>query len=282
MNKTISLLVGRASCRAFTGRKISSRTLNYILEAGIHSPTGGNLQPYSVIKIEKPGARSRLSKLCGQSFMKKAPLHLVFCMDFHRLRRWAKLEKAPFSADRALRPFWIAFQDTMICAQNMCTAADSLGLGSVYIGPVFDKIREIRKMCQLPKGVIPVVSLAVGYPAFFPAPREKLGPEVVVHNEVYREIPDEELLRAFEEKYKNARTEINTKDMRTLYQVCKSLEGDKFARACAGAVKARRYINRAQVYFGLHYRADRMLSDMSKQIKMLSKAGLTCFTQGKI
>lgn len=277
MNETLKLLLGRASCRVFTGRKVPAQVLKNILEAGIHAPTGGNLQPYSVIKVRKASARAKLAKLCGQSFMAKAPLHLIFCIDLHRLGRWAKLEEAPFSADRAFRPFWIAFQDTMICAQSMCTAADSLGLGSVYIGPIFDNIPAVRKMCRLPKGVIPVVSLVMGYPSMIPAPRKRLGTEITVHDEVYRKIPDRELLAAFDEKYKNIRTGITAKNLKTMFKVCRSVRGSGFARECVEGIKARKYINRAQTYFGLHYRADLMLASTPKFLKMLQKAGLDCF-----
>lgn len=281
MNKTLQLLSRRASCRVFTAKKVPATAVKKMLEAGIQAPTGGNLQPYSVIKIEKQSAINRLAELCGQSFMKKAPLHFIFCVDFHRLKRWAKLESAPFSADRSLRPFWIAFQDTLLCAQNMCTAADALGLGSVYIGPIFDRIPEIRKMCRLPKGVVPVVSLVVGYPSVFPPPRKRLGAKIVVHNEIYRDINDKELLAAFSEKYKGVRREITRKDLKTLHRVCRNVHGSAFAEKSVKAAKRLGYINRAQVYFGLNYQADRMLSGTPKQLKMLSKAGLSCFLAGR-
>ncbi|MBI4350957.1 MAG: nitroreductase family protein [Elusimicrobia bacterium] len=281
MNKTLKLLINRASCRTFTKKKVSPAALASLFEAGIHAPTGGNLQPYSIIKIEKAAATARLAKLCGQSFLKKAPLHLIFCIDFHRLKRWAKLQEAPFSAERALRPFWIAFQDTIICAQSICTAADALGLGSVYIGPIFDRISAIREMCRLPKGVIPVVSLAMGYPSIFPGQRKKLGPGIVVHNEVYRDIPAAQLLSAFDEKYKDARKEITAKDLKSFYGAVSAVHGRKFAQKCVTGVKARKYFNKAQVYFGLHYRADKMLFSTPKHFKMLSRAGLACFDTGK-
>lgn len=281
MNTTLQLLLGRASCRVFTKKKIPGAVVKSIIEAGLQAPTGGNLQPYSVIKIEKRTAIDRLAKLCGQNFMRTAPLHLVFCIDFYRLKRWAKMESAPFSADRALRPFWIAFQDTVICAQNMCTAADALGLGSVYIGPVFDRITEIRKMCRLPKGVVPVVSLVVGYPSVSPSPRKRLGAKIVVHNEVYREAGDRELIEAFSEKYNGFRREITGKDLDTLHRVCRRVHGTAFAEKSVKAAKKLGHINRAQVYFGLNYQADRMLSDTPKRLKTLLKAGLSCFSSGR-
>lgn len=278
MNKTLELLMNRASCRAFKSKKVPAAVVKDILRAGIQAPTGGNLQPYSVIKIEKRSAIDRLSKLCWQNFIRTAPLHLIFCIDFHRLKRWARNEAAPFSADRSLRPFWIAFQDTVICAQNMCTAADALGLGSVYIGPIFDRMPEIRKICRLPKGVLPVVSLALGYPSLRPAPRKRLGSGIVVHDEVYRDIGDKELFEAFSEKYAGFRKEITKKDLETLRRVSRKVHGVRFAEKSVRTAKARGYINRAQVYFGLNYQADRMLSDTPKRLNAIYRSGISCFS----
>lgn len=279
MNKTMELLLNRASCRAFTPKKVPAMVVKDLLKAGIQAPTGGNLQPYSVIKIEKRSTINRLSKLCWQNFIKTAPLHLIFCIDFHRLKRWAKSESAPFSADRSLRPFWIAFQDTVICAQNMCTAADALGLGSVYIGPIFDRMPEIRKICRLPKGVLPVVSLAVGYPSLRPSPRKRLSAGIVVHNEVYRDIGDRELFKAFSEKYDGFKREITKENLATLLRVCREVHGSRFAEKSVKTAKDRGYINRAQVYFGLNYQADRMLSDTPNRLKAIYRSGVSCFSQ---
>jgi len=52
-NETIKLLIERASCRSFLDKKIPADVLQYILQSGTHAATGGNLQPYSIIKIEK-------------------------------------------------------------------------------------------------------------------------------------------------------------------------------------------------------------------------------------
>jgi len=164
-NKTIRLLHQRASCRGFSDKKIELDVLQYILESGVRAPTAGNLQPYSIIKIEKDETKQKLVELCeGQSFIAKAPVDLLFCIDFHRLKRWTELEVAPFTATNSFRHFWVSLQDTVICAQNICTAAESLGLGTVYIGSVLECFRELQEMFQLPKKVFPVVLLCLGYP----------------------------------------------------------------------------------------------------------------------
>ena len=137
-NDTIKLLLERASCRHFSDEPVAPDTLRWILEAGVHAASGGNLQPFSIIQIQDPDKRQALAQRCGQGFIGEAPVNLVFCIDLHRLERWARLDVAPFTANHSFRHFWISFQDTIICAQNICTAADAMGLGSVYIGTVLE------------------------------------------------------------------------------------------------------------------------------------------------
>ena len=145
-NTTLELLSERASCRAFSSKKISNKVMDDILLAGTKAPTGGNLQPYSIIRIRDAETKKNLAGLCGQSFIAEAPVNLLFCIDWRRLERWASLEKAPFSAHRSFRHFWISFQDTIISAQNICTAIDSMGLGSVYIGTILDYFLKLKKL----------------------------------------------------------------------------------------------------------------------------------------
>ncbi len=164
-NQTMQLLIERASCRSFSDRKIPDETMHLLFEAATHAPTGGNLQPFSIIKIENEATKKEVTRLCGdQEFISTAPVDLLFCIDWHRLDRWAELEIAPFTATSSFRHFWIAFQDTIIAAQNLCTAADSVGLGSVYVGTVLECFRELREMLELPDGVFPVVLLAWDIP----------------------------------------------------------------------------------------------------------------------
>lgn len=77
---TLRLLMERASCRDFTDAKIPPHVLQEILADGIQAPTGGNLQPYSIIKIEEQTTKDRLAKLCeDQLFIARAPVDLLFC-----------------------------------------------------------------------------------------------------------------------------------------------------------------------------------------------------------
>ena len=276
-NETMKLLFERGSCRDFSPRGIPPDLLGTVLAAGAHAPTGGNLQPYSIIKIEDEGAKRRLAELGEQSFIGQAPVLLLFCIDWHRMRRWASLEVAPFTATSSFRHFWISFQDTIISAQTICTAADSMGLGSVYIGTVLEFFAELRDMLQLPKGVFPVVLLCLGYPKAKPTSREKLGVDVVVHDERYHEMEDKELLEAFDDKYSGRETEISEERLETIFEVCREVHGEEFAHSCIERIKENGYINPVQRYFGLHYRADAMAKGNDEYLKLMKESGFDWF-----
>lgn len=258
-NETMQLLIERSSCRSYTDQKIPPETMKLLLEAGTHSPTGGNLQPFSIIKIENPETNQKMEKLCGdQPWIGNAAANLLFCIDWRRLQRWAELETAPFTAMHSFRHFWISFQDTIIAAQNICTAADALGLGSVYIGTVIDRVREVGELCQLPKGVFPVVLLCLGYPTRRPAPKKKLEVSAVVHDEVYRELSDEELLEAFHNKYPTASVDMTEERIATFEKVAREAHGAEFAEKGLKAARDRGKFSMSQKYFGLHYIANEM------------------------
>jgi FMN reductase [NAD(P)H] len=251
--------------------------MRYILEAGIHAATGGNLQPYSIIKIEKQATKKRIAKLAGQKFIADAPINLVFCIDWHRLERWAKLETAPFTALSAFRHFWISFQDTMIAAQNICTAADAMGLGSVYIGTVMEFFPTLKRMLKLPKGVMPVVLLCLGYPKTKLIPRKKLGIDVMVHKEKYQDLTDKKLLDAFNKKYTGMKIEITSERIKTIERVCRDVSGEKFSEKCLEKIKKQGYISWAQRYFGLHYVANEMPKQNEKFLKIMEQFGFNWF-----
>jgi FMN reductase [NAD(P)H] len=147
----------------------------------------------------------------------------------------------------------------------------------VYIGTVIDMPAALEAMFHLPKGVFPVVLLCLGYPKTRRQPRKKLCVNSVVHLELYREMEDRELLRAFNEKYEGERVAVAEDRLETILNVCRAVHGEGFAMKCAARIKADGYINRAQHYFGLHYRADLMPKGNDKYLKIMEESGFNCF-----
>ncbi|MFC2172780.1 nitroreductase family protein [Acidobacteriota bacterium] len=276
-NPMLKLLIERASCRSFKAEKIPPAVLEKVFAAGIHGPSGGNLQPFSIIKIERDDIKKKLAEMCWQKYIGRAPVNLLFCIDWHRIERWARLSDAPFTATSAFRHFWISFQDTAICAQNICIAAESLGLGTVYIGTILEYPYECREMFQLPQGVLPVVLICLGYPRSGLLPRKKLPPEVVIHDEIYRDPDDQELLNAFKSKYPRLRVAITEERLEQFAEVCRDVQGEEFAERCLERVKEQGYFNPAQRYFGLHYRANVMPVGNKVFLKFMQDSGCNWF-----
>ncbi len=276
-NQTLELLFERSSCRSFSDKEIPADVLQLVLEAGIHAASGGNLQPYSIIKIENKAIKQKVAERRNYKFISQAPVLLVFCVDFFRLKQWARLEVAPFSATDSFSHFWIALQDTMICAQTICTAADALGLGSVYLGTSPDDFAEIRASCRLPDGVFPIIMLSLGYPRARPRPKRKLGVDVLVHTEQYHEMTDQEILDAFGGKYPGYRAEVTEERLARISQVCREVHGEEFAKRCVDRIEEAGYINRAQYIFGIHYRASILPTWNEVYLECLKEFGFNLF-----
>jgi nitroreductase len=280
-NETMKLLYERASCRNFKEMEIPKDILNEVMDAGLHAATGGNLQPYSIIKITEPETKKRLVDECDmQKIVENAPVNLLFCIDWRRVALWAEACNAPFVATKSYRHFWIALQDTVICAQNICTAADSVGLGSVYIGTVESCFMELKSICNLPEGVFPVVLLSLGYPTKYPEPAKKLGIEALVHEETYCDLPIEKLMQLQDEKYNHKTFPNSESNLSQIKEVASDIGGEEYAEIMIRKIKEVGHINMAQRYFGLHYLANETCIGNKAFIEALLAYGFT-WIEGK-
>ncbi|MFO7882139.1 MAG: nitroreductase family protein [Kosmotogaceae bacterium] len=283
LNETLKLLNERASLRSFSDKEVTEKTLNQLLEAGTHAASGGNLQPFSIIKIRDNKKKEKLVELGNQVFIKTAPVNLLFCIDYYRLRRIAEIEKAPFTATSSFAHFWIALEDTVIAAQTVCTAADSIGLGSVYIGTIFtepETLKSCKQLFELPDEVLPVVLVTMGYPKVKPPIKKKFDIYTLVHDEKYRIPTDEELKEAVERKYDGQKFEVSEKDERieTIRKVCEKAHGKEFADKVVQEIKKNGYISTFQYRFGLHYRADMMPEVNEDLIELIKEYGFDVFS----
>lgn len=196
------LIKKRRSVRNFKDQEIPKHIIEELLDAANNAPSGGNIQPISIILVQEPERRKELSKMVGdQPWVKNAPLSMIFCIDFFRIKKWASMFEADFKGEKALSHFLIAYADLMCSAQNVVILAESYGLGSVYIGTILDAIDKVRKYFTIPHYVLPMMVLSIGYPKSVPKNVPKLKRDVIVHREKYKELSDDEIKKAFEDKY---------------------------------------------------------------------------------
>ena len=173
MNQTIREIHSRKSVRVFEDRPVESEIKQAILEAAIQAPTAGNMTLYTILDITDPAIKAALAKSCDdQPFIATAPLVLVFCADY---RRWYDVFRAYEDPVRApgMGDLFLSQADTLIAAQNAVVAAESLGLGSCYIGDVVENFEYHRELLKLPRYVVPAAMVCFGYPTEQQKRREK-------------------------------------------------------------------------------------------------------------
>jgi nitroreductase len=276
------LIMKRRSVRNFEAKEIPEQIVNELLDAANNAPTGGNIQPISVIVVQKAERRKKLSEMVGhQPWVKNAPLSLIFCIDFHRIKKWADLGDAEFKGNDALPHFLIAYADLMCAAQNVVILAEGHGLGSVYIGTILDVIDQAREYFNIPKLVLPLMVLSIGYPKTIPKNVSKLKKEVITHRESYREMGDAEIRKAFEDKYGNFEDNLKKYMERIYIEADEAHKQDKPDWSNPESIKkelARLHIkNNAQFLFQYKYPADEMVKMNQNLIQAFRNAGFNFF-----
>lgn len=190
---TIDLINSHRSIRKFKNRPIEKEKMNRILECGLRASNTGNMQIYSIIVTQDSENVAVLSKLhFGQGAT--APAFLTICVDVNRYHHWCRLSGCDEPYDNFL---WLmaGTVDASLAAQNICIAAESEGLGFCYLGTVMYNTKAIAELLELPKGVVPVITLCMGYPDEEPALSERLPLEGIVHQEKYHDYSDDDIRR---------------------------------------------------------------------------------------
>jgi len=200
MNEAIRQLNDRKSTRAFEEKPIPAEAKEAILRAAVMAPTAGNQQLYTILDITDQKIKDQLAESCDhQPFIASAPMVLIFCAD---CRKWYEAFKAAGCEPRkpGVGDLLLAVSDANIAAQNAVVAAESLGIGSCYIGDVMENAEIHQKMLNLPRYVFPAAMLVFGYPTR--QQKERIKPRRVamrhvVHENAYREMDAAELEEMF-------------------------------------------------------------------------------------
>lgn len=188
---TIDLLNNHRSIRKYKATPVSQEVLDRIIESGGRASNTGNMQLYSVIVTRQPDRIAELSKLhFGQGAT--APLFLTVCADVNRYHHWCRLRGCDEPYGNLL---WLlsATVDASLFAQNICVAAEAEGLGFCYLGTVLYNTAAIAKLLDIPTGVVPVITLSMGYPDEQPSQSERLPLDGIVHEETYRHYSDRDI-----------------------------------------------------------------------------------------
>jgi len=276
------LIMKRRSVRNFEDKEIPEHVIDELLDAANNAPSGGNIQPISVILVQEAAARKELAEMVGdQPWVKNAPLSMIFCIDFYRIKKWASMFETDFKGEKAFLQFLIAYADLMCSAQNVVILAQGHGLGSVYIGTILDVIDRARKYFAIPEYVLPMMVLSIGYPKTVPKNVPKLKRDVIAHREKYKKLSDDEIKTAFEDKYGNLEDNVEKYIHRTYVE---AVEAEKQQtpewadiESIKKEIKKLNITNNAQFLFKLRYPSEEMIKLNESLIRAFKNAGFDFF-----
>lgn len=190
----------RTSVRNFQKKGIPDNIIEYILETAMRAPTCGNMQLYSVIVTRNQEMKKKLEKyhFC-QPASTGCDVILTICADFNRFSNWCRISGANPGYNN-FHSFIMAMTDAVIYAQQIVTIAESEGIGTCYLGTVNYNASEIGELLKLPELVVPVASIALGYPEGEPERVERLPLRAIMHSEQYRHDSEQDIINQFKDK----------------------------------------------------------------------------------
>lgn len=198
MNSTIDTLLNHRSIRKFTEQAISSEQLALIVDCARAASSSSHLQCVSIIRVTSAESRELLAEYAGnQAYVATAAEFLVFCADFNRHQQIKPDAKLGF-VEQTL----IGAVDSGLMAQNALLAAESMGLGGVYIGGLRNNPEKVCALLALPEHVFPMFGLCLGYPDQAPEKKPRLPVELVLHQECYQAL-DTQMLAEYDEQMRD-------------------------------------------------------------------------------
>ena len=173
MNQTITQIKNRKSVRIFENKPIEEDVKKEILNAAFEAPTAGGMMLYTILDITDKTLKEKLSITCdNQPFIANAPLVLIFLADY---QRW--YDSFCFEDCNPRKPgegdILLSCADAIIAAQNTVVAAESLGIGSCYIGDIIENYETVSELLELPDYVLPAAMVVYGYPTESQKSRKK-------------------------------------------------------------------------------------------------------------
>lgn len=190
----------RRTIRQYTAQDIAEQDLNRMLELAARASNTGNMQTYSVVVTRDAAQKAALAPAhFNQPMVMQAPVVLTFCADYNRFCHWCDQRQAKHGYDN-FQSFVGAAIDTCLFAQTFANIAEQEGLGLCYIGTTTYNAADIIRVLQLPKRVVPVCTITLGYPADMPELQDRLPVSAIVHQETYKDYSADDINRIYAEK----------------------------------------------------------------------------------
>lgn len=171
--------------REFKEQSIEKDILEQMIEVARRTATSTGMQACSIIRITDPAMKKMIAEICKQEYVARIPELMIFIVDQYRNQQISLEKNHDLPSARGLDRFFSSFTDACLMAQNVVNAAESLGLGTVYLGSILNDASEICKILKLPKLTFPVVGLGIGYPNQEPQRKPRMDMKLRVFENNY-------------------------------------------------------------------------------------------------
>ena len=201
MNETLRLMENRKSVRTYIDKDITRDFKDKIIHAAMRAPTAGNMMLYTIIEVEDQDLKEKLAVSCdNQPFIAKSPFVLLFLADCQRWNDFFRVSKVPHVRPPEEGDLMLACCDALIAAQNAVIAAESMGIGSCYIGDILENHEYHKELFDLPDFALPITLVCFGYPnenydTKKPAPRYPR--EFVHYKNSYKRLKSKDFLKMY-------------------------------------------------------------------------------------
>ena len=204
MNSTLEVIEKRRSIRLYDPAPLAEQEKEAILHAAMRAPTAGAMMLYTIIEVNDSNKRAKLAETCDhQPFIATAPYLLLFLADYQRWMDLYEASGAPARADELGIPsrppgegdLVLALMDALIAAQTAVIAAESLGIGSCYIGDIIENWEVHQQLFDLPRYTFPAALICFGRAARTPPGPQtaRFERKYIVHSDSYRRFSTAEL-----------------------------------------------------------------------------------------
>lgn len=190
----------RRTVRRFSDRPVTDELITLMIEAASHAPNTGNMQLYSaVVTRSHKGIKALAPAHFSQPASTGCAAMITFCVDFNRFEHWCRISDAEPGYNNFQAFVWGVI-DTAIFAQQFCTIAEQEGLGCCYLGTTTYNAPQIASILDLPSRVVPVVTIALGWPEGKSAVSDRLPVDGIMHFEKYRDYTDQDIRNIYSYK----------------------------------------------------------------------------------
>lgn len=185
MNETIKKQLAHRTIREFKDQKIPPEIFDQLMEVARRTATSVGMQASSIIRVTDIELKKKIAEVCNQDYVARAPELLIFIVDQYRNNQIAKERNYRAENAKDMDRFFQSFTDACLMAQNVVNAAESLGLGTVFLGSILNDSEKICELLKLPQLTFPVLGLGIGYPNQNPQLKPRMDMKLRVFENAY-------------------------------------------------------------------------------------------------